>query len=100
MASSCQESNTCVLKVDGGVWCWGTNGDGQVDATTTSDKAVPVEVTKAVKDNIAVGVGHQYTCAHKRDDSWCWGRNTWGQLGNGSTTDSRTTLVKVTVFAP
>ncbi len=76
--------HTCVLKVDGTVWCWGRNDYGQVGNGTTTNFSTPVNVFSQAT---AVYVGWYHTCALKNDGTlWCWGRNDSGQFGNGGST--------------
>jgi alpha-tubulin suppressor-like RCC1 family protein len=70
------QQNTCALKTDGTVWCWGKNYYGQVGDGTTMDRTIPVQV-KGLGDTVA---DISYTpdgdmgCARKLDGSlWCWG---------------------------
>ena len=84
--------HTCVVTSDGGVYCWGYNGEGQVGNGSTLDTPVPVAVDtdglagqKAI--TVSAGVGH--TCAVTTDGgAYCWGENSDGALGNGSTDNS------------
>jgi hypothetical protein len=69
-AVSAGERNTCVLKTDGTVWCWGWNLYGQVGDGTTMDRDVPVQVKNL--GNTVAEVSR--SCARKLDGSlWCWG---------------------------
>ncbi len=90
--------NTCALKNDGTVWCWGYNSSGQLGIGTTSVSMVytPVQVvgiggtgTLTNISQISVGLGmssYGHTCALKNDGTvWCWGYNKYGQLGIGTT---------------
>ena len=87
--------NTCALRQDGTITCWGNNDSGQLgNGTTDYSSAVPVEV-QGVNDatQITAGVGH--TCALRQTGTiTCWGNNDSGQLGNG-TTDSSSVPVEV-----
>jgi alpha-tubulin suppressor-like RCC1 family protein len=64
--------DTCALKVDGSVWCWG------------GGNATPAKNDK-LADIVELASGTFHKCARKRDGTvWCWGGNSAGQLGNGS----------------
>lgn len=90
--------HTLALKIDGTVWAWGYNADGQLGDGTTSDRASPVQVPGLTGvANIAAGWGH--SIAVKSDGTvWTWGRDYAGQLGDG-TTNTRTMPVRVSELA-
>jgi len=74
----------CVVRGDGGVWCWGENGEGQLGDGTTIDRLTPVRVGTLLATSVSCGSNH--VCARLADHStWCWGANTTGQLGDGTT---------------
>ena len=77
-------SHTCaIVGQNGGVRCWGANGNGQLGDGTTTASASPVAVS-GVTGAKAVAVGGLHTCALLEDGSVrCWGSNSSGQLGNG-----------------
>jgi alpha-tubulin suppressor-like RCC1 family protein len=94
--------HTCAV-ADGGVWCWGSNGDGSLGNNSTIGSSVPVEVLftpptpspvpaaslPALGGVDAISAGGLFTCALKDGGVWCWGRGgPAGTLGNNSTTDS------------
>lgn len=79
--------HTCARKSDKSVWCWGTNGGGEVgDGTATgvmcagtTCRPSPVMVTSDAIALSATGYGH--SCIVKSDNkTWCWGRS----VANGS----------------
>lgn len=82
------ENHVCAVKlVDGTVWCWGDNKNGQVDPTNASTIVPsPVQVAN-VPAAIDVALGWQHTCALLAGDETipdrvrCWGTNVDGQLG-------------------
>jgi hypothetical protein len=83
----------CAVKGDGSVWCWGTNGRGQLGDGTTKDATKPVQVT-GVTDAVAVSAGSQSTCAlRKTGQVVCWGYNRFGQLGDGTLIDRPTPVL-------
>ena len=88
-------NHSCGVTTDDAVWCWGSNGNGQLGLALANGSNVPVraggslaaaEVTAA---NLATGSA-SFTCAISADrlTTYCWGRNDVGQLGNGATTTS------------
>lgn len=77
------ERNSCGVRVDGSVWCWGKNHAGQLGADPGVASAVPRRVVGVPPaTHLALGSGH--ACALTATGSvWCWGANLRGQLGVG-----------------
>jgi len=81
--------DTCALKTDTTVVCWGDNSDLQLGAPTSgTESIVPVVVPDPVSPSlplsgvIAIVPGPSHTCAVKNDNTAvCWGSNWHGQLG-------------------
>jgi len=79
-------SQTCALRGDGSVWCWGTAG------FVGNSVATPIE---GVTSAIAVAAGVDHGCAlTTAGNVMCWGGNRSGQLGDG-TTNTRTVAALV-----
>jgi alpha-tubulin suppressor-like RCC1 family protein len=77
-------NHTCAVKADGGVRCWGANGNGQLGDQTLVNRTSPVGVS-GIKDATAVAAGDAHTCARLVDGTViCWGANADGQLGDGT----------------
>ncbi|MFH1808456.1 MAG: hypothetical protein ABIJ09_06920 [Pseudomonadota bacterium] len=90
---SASSGYACAVTADGGVRCWGDQGDhlgqGYMDDAYNPTPVCSGDVISpcgAVLDQVAeVSVGYGYSCALKQDGSvWCWGYNSSGQTGNGS----------------
>jgi len=81
-------TDTVYLKSDGTVWAWGSNSNGQLGNGSTTDSAIPVQVS-GLSSMIAIAAGNSHTVAMQNFGSiWTWGSNSNGQLGDGSTADS------------
>jgi alpha-tubulin suppressor-like RCC1 family protein len=74
-------AHTCGITTALQVWCWGSNGHGQLgtdDVTTTCNgflcSPAPVRVESELKF-VQVASGQFHTCALTAEgDAWCWGR--------------------------
>lgn len=86
-------THTCAVRGDGGVWCWGNDGDQQLGAplgNAPPNGHEPRRVTlPAPAIDVASGVTH--TCAVLEPSEalmgvnlWCWGSNERGQLGDNT----------------
>jgi alpha-tubulin suppressor-like RCC1 family protein len=77
---------TCGVRSDSTVHCWGSNSDGRLgDNKQAAISTAPVQMLALGKGAADVAVGAHHTCALKLDGTvWCWGWNKAGQLGDGS----------------
>lgn len=76
----------CALTNSGEVYCWGTNGSGQL-GNAVSSGLVPVRVEDAEASRIlAIELGDDHACGIVAGDRnlVCWGANASGQLGDGT----------------
>jgi hypothetical protein len=74
---------SCVLKLDGTVYCFGFNQQKNLDGTSQTPTATGVKVAQ-VTNAVGLVVGPGTSCAWTAGgDGWCWGDNDDGELGNG-----------------
>ncbi len=90
----CGESSTCAVGLDGGVRCWGANGEGELGLGKRSVDERPAQVP-ALGDVVQMCLATQHACALTKGGGLsCWGANAFGQLGDG-TTERRLAPVRV-----
>jgi alpha-tubulin suppressor-like RCC1 family protein len=84
------DAHACALTTSGGVVCWGDNSSGQLgNGSTSTNSALPVDVSGLGGDVIQVTSGYQHSCAVTAGGAVkCWGANSQGQLGDGTTANS------------
>lgn len=81
---------SCGLRADGSMWCWGYNVNGAVGDGTNTDRSRPAQV---IRNKPGVGrpvlsAGYDHSCGIRGGAIWCWGESNNGTLGDGqSTTD-------------
>ncbi len=57
VAVSAGTLTTCAILMDGSVWCWGYDHDGEIGDGLTTDSQVPKKITTLPKPATAVSVG-------------------------------------------
>ena len=80
-------ADTCALKDDHTLWCWGSNNDGTLGDGTQNPSNVPTQVAglPAVASLSPSQVEAFSRCVVTTGGAvWCWGRNNVGQLGGGA----------------
>ena len=88
-------ANSCAIKSDGSLWCWGNNGNGQSRVTATGgNQTTPVSVDPG-NAYTSVALGNSHGCAMRAGRIYCWGNNSQGQVGNGSTGGNVTAMTNV-----
>lgn len=84
----------CALLADRTVWCWGSNGMGQLgdpeltepdpsDPDASVARSLPRQVP-GLANITQISAGYAHVCAlGSEGELWCWGRNDEGQVGDG-----------------
>ncbi|MFT3772425.1 MAG: hypothetical protein QM820_44085 [Minicystis sp.] len=79
---------TCAASAAGNVYCWGTNGRGELgDPRAGTSFPLPSPVP-GITTAVGVAAGEAHACAWLMDTTVvCWGANDSGQLGDGTLDD-------------
>lgn len=75
---------SCALRNDGGVACWGFNAYGEAGNGAGDSRTAPVAVPVSGVGAVAAGASH--TCAVIGGGVSCWGYNGEGAIGTGEAT--------------
>jgi len=80
----------CGLTDAGNVYCWGTNGSGQIGGSGITG-ITPTKIA-GLPLMAAIDLGSDHACGIAKTDGsiLCWGGNSFGELGNGSFTGGAT----------
>jgi len=90
---------TCARAVDGAIYCWGDNADGQLGDGKGASTLYPVWVENVGGRVVQVVAMDRATCALLADGSvTCWGSNDSGQLGLGKRDDDTHYTPRKVVF--
>lgn len=84
------DNNSCAFKSDNTLWCWGTEGYGELGdgGSETDSTSVPLQSDSSTWTMIGRAYGQSY-CGIKTDGSaWCWGKGNTGALGNNALSHS------------
>ena len=93
VAIAAGERHTCALTRQGGVKCWGYNGDGELGTGTTDSSVVPVDVAGLTSGVSGLAAGYRHTCAVLANGGVkCWGL---ALLGDGYSSYSPTPVAVV-----
>jgi alpha-tubulin suppressor-like RCC1 family protein len=80
--------SVCAIKSDDTIWCWGSDGSGQLgNGATTGNQATPAQINDASTWRSITGGNNNYCAIRSDNTGWCWGRGWNHELGNGSNSD-------------
>jgi alpha-tubulin suppressor-like RCC1 family protein len=86
------ESNTIAGKVNGTLWAWGYNYNGQLGLGDTMNRNTPTQIGFD-SDWYIILTGDIHTLARKTNGTlWVWGSNFYGELGLGDSLDRYTPI--------
>jgi alpha-tubulin suppressor-like RCC1 family protein len=78
-------SHNLVLRNDGSVWSWGSNGSGELGRGATSPPDATPAAIPGLSGITAIAAGASFSMALKADGTvWTWGTNQYGQIGSGA----------------
>ena len=87
------DNHSYAIKLDGTLWAWGTNTNGQVGNGTSNIVLTPQQIGTSYWS--AVSAGYDHALAIRSDGTlWGWGLNDYGQIGD-STIVSRSSPVQI-----
>jgi alpha-tubulin suppressor-like RCC1 family protein len=96
--------HNCRIGNNGRAYCWGSNGNGRLGDSTTTNRLTPVPVTLPAGAPTgfaftSVSTARYHSCGMGNNGrAYCWGWNNRSQLGDGTNTD-RLTPVPVSLPA-
>jgi alpha-tubulin suppressor-like RCC1 family protein len=73
------------VRLDGTLWVWGHNSEGQLGDGGITNKSSPVQITGTTWDQISAG-RYFSTAIKTTGELWVWGHNGDGQLGTNNQT--------------
>src|SRR5262249_43959603 len=76
--------NSCALKDNGAVLCWGYNGGGEVGDGTTDGHLAPVPVQGLASPVHTILIGYNTCAIMESAQVVCWGDSTPGKLAGGA----------------
>jgi alpha-tubulin suppressor-like RCC1 family protein len=83
----CGGYHTAAIKMDGTLWMWGRNTEGELGTNNTTSYSIPVQTVSAGTNWKQVACGQFHTGAIKTDGTlWMWGNNSSGELGVNNVT--------------
>ena len=76
--------HSCAAAPGRGLFCWGSNAEGQLGLPDVGATGVPPTLLPGFEDVDGIEAGWDVTCAIRRGELFCWGDGSHGQLGTGT----------------
>ena len=71
--------------VEGNLWGWGLNGNGQLGNNSSTNTSSPVQTIAGGTNWKQISSGSYHTASIKSDGTlWLWGNNSYGILGDNT----------------
>ena len=87
-------AHSCGLSRGGEIYCWGSNGFGQLGDGRTTSRSQPTRVAEG-GPFVAVSAGGYYSCAVSRTGiAYCWGRDPTAEFGSGEPPGLRSATIQ------
>ncbi|HEX3594104.1 MAG TPA: hypothetical protein VHU80_03350, partial [Polyangiaceae bacterium] len=101
VAVSAGAGHTLALTAEGDVFAWGSNASGQLGNGSTTDSALPVQVT-GINGVTLVSAGGSHSLAYRASDGtlWGWGDNSAGNIGQPASVTSSPVPVPIAGAGP
>jgi alpha-tubulin suppressor-like RCC1 family protein len=92
---SCGYYHTAATKIDGTLWVWGLNANGQLGTNGTLTSTNPRQTIATATTWKVVSAGKFHNAAIKTDGTlWLWGGNSYGQIGDNTNGTDRLSPVQ------
>jgi alpha-tubulin suppressor-like RCC1 family protein len=85
LSLSAGNNQTCVVRTDRTLWCWGDNTHGELGIGRIDASSTPLQVG-VPEDWSSIATGTNHACGVLQGKLFCWGNNANGHLGRNSTT--------------
>jgi alpha-tubulin suppressor-like RCC1 family protein len=91
-------SHTCGVRRNGKLYCWGSDGAGQVGDGDATAATAPRRIG-TFEDWATAGAGYAHSCGVRTNGKlYCWGSDEFGQVGDGDAVGNSTVPRRIGTF--